>query len=41
MTFIIAQYNLQNMGLKIKLVDIDIKTYNIDVNLLKKSVTKN
>ena len=40
MTFISSIHNLQNMGLKIKLVDIDIKTYNIDVNLLKKSVTK-
>ena len=36
MTFISSIHNLYNLGLKIKLIDIDIKNYNIDINLLKK-----
>ena len=40
MTFISSIHNLYNLGLKIKLIDIDIKNYNIDINLLKKKITK-
>lgn len=39
MTFISSIHNLYNLGLKIKLIDIDIKNYNIDINLLKKKIT--
>ncbi len=31
---------LQQLGLKLKLVDIELDTFNIDINLLKKAITK-
>lgn len=31
---------LQQYGLKLKLIDVDIKTLNVDVNLLKAAITK-
>jgi dTDP-4-amino-4,6-dideoxygalactose transaminase len=39
MTFVSAINNLYNFGLKIKLVDIDLETYMMDVDKLKKSVS--
>lgn len=31
---------LQQLGLKLKLIDIELDTFNIDINLLKKAITK-
>ena len=31
---------LQQLGLKLKLVDIELDTFNVDINLLKKAITK-
>ncbi len=31
---------MQQLGLKLKLVDIELDTFNVDINLLKKAITK-
>lgn len=39
-TFVSTINNLYHLGLKIKLVDIELNTYMLDLNKLKKAITK-